>query len=340
MRFTITHPMISHPYRPGPRDGRRGSSPSPARPRRPASTGSASPTTRRRRSAGSRRAATTPSTRSSRWASRRPAPPTLRLIPNIVVLPYRNPFVVAKAGATLDLLSGGRFTLAVGAGYLKGEFAALGVDHDERNELFDEALEVHQGHLDRRRRLLRGTALHARGITAHPRPVSDPHPPIWIGGNSGRARQRVADLGDGWCPFAGARRSWPRPRARSRSTRPRRLGDGDRRPAPAARRGRARPGAIDISLHLPRRRRAAGRRLRRRRPPRRARRLAALGVTWVQVGLPGDRLAHAVETLGALRRAGHRRSLTGSGARPTAAARPGCAAHAGGPSRTARRPEP
>ena len=67
---------------------------------------------------------------------------TLRLIPNIVVLPYRNPFIVAKAGATLDLLSGGRFTLAVGAGYLKGEYAALGVGHAKRNDLFDEALDV------------------------------------------------------------------------------------------------------------------------------------------------------------------------------------------------------
>ncbi len=67
---------------------------------------------------------------------------TLRLIPNIVVLPYRNPFVVAKSGATLDLLSGGRFTLAVGVGYLKREFAALGVSYDERAELFDEALQV------------------------------------------------------------------------------------------------------------------------------------------------------------------------------------------------------
>src|SRR4029077_11946642 len=67
---------------------------------------------------------------------------TLRLIPNIVVLPYRNPFVVAKAGATLDLLSGGRFTLAVGAGYLKSEYAALGVDHAERGALMDEALQV------------------------------------------------------------------------------------------------------------------------------------------------------------------------------------------------------
>ena len=67
---------------------------------------------------------------------------TLRLIPNVVVLPYRNPFVVAKAGATLDLLSGGRFTLAVGVGYLKREFAALGVDFEERGALVEEALQV------------------------------------------------------------------------------------------------------------------------------------------------------------------------------------------------------
>ena len=57
-------------------------------------------------------------------------------------LPYRNPFVVAKSGATLDMLSDGRFTLAVGVGYLKREFAALGVDFDERAALFEEALGV------------------------------------------------------------------------------------------------------------------------------------------------------------------------------------------------------
>jgi hypothetical protein len=46
-----------------------------------------------------------------------------------------------------------------------------------------------------------GRHFSARGITAHPRPVTDPHPPIWIGGNSSQARQRVADRGQGWCPF-------------------------------------------------------------------------------------------------------------------------------------------
>src|ERR1700720_4621500 len=107
---------------------------------------------------------------------------TLRLIPNIVVLPYRNPFIVAKAGATLDLLSGGRFTLSVGAGYLKGEFAALGVDHAERNELFDEAIDVLRAICTTGDVTFEGRHFSARGVTAHPRPAVCP--PIWIGGNS------------------------------------------------------------------------------------------------------------------------------------------------------------
>src|SRR3954471_10539941 len=60
----------------------------------------------------------------------------IRLIPNIVVLPYRNPFLVAKSIATIDALSGGRFTLAVAAGYQRSEYAALGVDFENRNVIF------------------------------------------------------------------------------------------------------------------------------------------------------------------------------------------------------------
>ena len=67
------------------------------------------------------------------------------LIPNIVVLPYRNPFVVAKSIATIAALSNQRFVLATGTGYLKGEYKALGVDFNERNELFEEAIEVLRG---------------------------------------------------------------------------------------------------------------------------------------------------------------------------------------------------
>ncbi len=62
---------------------------------------------------------------------------TLRLHTNLFVLAYRNPFVSAKAIATLDVLSGGRVILGVGAGYLEGEFDALGAPFDERNDATD-----------------------------------------------------------------------------------------------------------------------------------------------------------------------------------------------------------
>ncbi len=127
---------------------------------------------------------------------------TLRFIPNVVVLPYRNPFVVAKAGATLDILSGGRFTLAVGVGYLKGEFAALGVDFEERAALVEESLDAIRAIWTGDNVFFEGRHFLAKGITAHPRPIANPCPPIWIGGNTGKARQRVATRGDGWVPFA------------------------------------------------------------------------------------------------------------------------------------------
>jgi probable F420-dependent oxidoreductase len=221
---------------------------------------------------------------------------TLRLIPNVVVLPYRNPFVVAKSGATLDVLSEGRFTLAVGVGYLKGEFAALGVDFEERAALFDESLDVIRAIWSGDDVSFEGKHFSASGVTAHPRPVSEPHPPIWIGGNSGAARRRVADKGDGWCPFAA-------PPALAQAARTASLDsvealaegiDDLRRRLDLAGRD---PSTIDIvfgndvggspaddnfnaDAYL------AG-----------LDRLGKLGVTWVQVGLPGDSLAHALEVI-------------------------------------------
>src|SRR5262245_32167890 len=66
----------------------------------------------------------------------------LRLMTNLSVAPYRNPFLLAKAAATVDRLSGGRLILGLGAGYQKSEFFALGVDASERAALFEEALDV------------------------------------------------------------------------------------------------------------------------------------------------------------------------------------------------------
>ena len=122
----------------------------------------------------------------------------IRLIPNIVVLPYRNPFVVAKAAASLDALSGGRFVLSVATGYLRSEYRALGVDFDERNVRFDEALEVLRGVWSTDEFAYEGTGFTASGVTANPQPG---HVPIWIGGNSALTRRRVAAHGDAWNPF-------------------------------------------------------------------------------------------------------------------------------------------
>jgi probable F420-dependent oxidoreductase len=122
----------------------------------------------------------------------------LRLIPNILVLPYRNPFVVAKAAATLDALSGGRFVLAVATGYQRGEYRALGVDFDERNQLFDEALAVVKGIWSTDEFAYDGLHFTATGQTANPKPGNIP---VWVGGNSALSRRRVATAGDCWSPF-------------------------------------------------------------------------------------------------------------------------------------------
>lgn len=122
----------------------------------------------------------------------------LRLIPNIVVLPYRNPFVVAKASATLDALSGGRFVLSTATGYLRSEYRALGVEFEERNARFDEALEVLHGVWTQDEFSYEAPGFTAMGVTANPKPAKVP---IWIGGNSPLTRRRVASHGDGWNPF-------------------------------------------------------------------------------------------------------------------------------------------
>jgi probable F420-dependent oxidoreductase len=125
----------------------------------------------------------------------------LRVQTHILVLPYRNPFLTAKSVLSLDVLSAGRLTLGVAAGYLRSEFNALGVDYDERNELFDEALEVLRLALTEDRVAYTGRHFRSRGTTMRPRPAQQPHPPIWIGGNSTRAMRRAVESADGWCPF-------------------------------------------------------------------------------------------------------------------------------------------
>jgi probable F420-dependent oxidoreductase len=128
----------------------------------------------------------------------------VRVLTNLTVLPYRNPFLLAKSVATLDRLSGGRVTLGIGAGYLKSEYGALGVDFDERNALFDESLDVLRRTWTGKSVQYEGRHFRAPGNTALPTPVQDPLP-IWIGGNARLTLRRVAEHGQGWMPLPNPR---------------------------------------------------------------------------------------------------------------------------------------
>ena len=141
----------------------------------------------------------------------------LRLLPHLALAPYRNPFLLAKAAATLDKLSGGRLILGLGAGYQKSEFHALGVDMDERGALFDEVLDCLPLHWSGEPFSYHGLHFDARDVVALPRPVQDPIP-IWIGGNSKAARRRAAERAQGWMPMIG-----PAELARTTQTRDARL---------------------------------------------------------------------------------------------------------------------
>jgi probable F420-dependent oxidoreductase len=124
---------------------------------------------------------------------------TLRVQTHILVLPYRNPLLTAKAVLSLDRLSGGRLILGVAPGYLKPEFAALGAPFDRRNEDLDEGIDVIRRVLQEETFIGDGASWSARGVQMRPLPPAPP--PIWIGGNSRAAMKRAVDRGDGWVPF-------------------------------------------------------------------------------------------------------------------------------------------
>jgi probable F420-dependent oxidoreductase len=120
----------------------------------------------------------------------------LRFATMVYILPLRHPLEVAKACATLDVLSGGRFALGAGAGWMKEEFDQLGVDFATRGARFDEAIQVV-------RKLWSGQVTEHHGrFFDFPRlsmsPAAGRPLPVWIGGESKAALRRAAQLGDGW----------------------------------------------------------------------------------------------------------------------------------------------
>jgi probable F420-dependent oxidoreductase len=109
--------------------------------------------------------------------------------------------MTAKSVASLDVLSGGRFIMGIGSGYLEGEFKALGAPFQGRGAVMDEALEVMKQVWTGQSVKYDGRFFQADGNTALPPPVQKPHPPIWVGGNTDRAIRRAVETCDGWSPF-------------------------------------------------------------------------------------------------------------------------------------------
>lgn len=123
------------------------------------------------------------------------------LLTHVLVLPYHNPIEIAKQYATLDRLSGGRVILGVGTGHLRAEFLALGAPFEERGAVTDEYIRMIKTLWTEEEASFDGDYRSFRGLHLAPRPVQQPHPPVWIGGNSRRAVRRAVELADGWVPF-------------------------------------------------------------------------------------------------------------------------------------------
>jgi len=119
----------------------------------------------------------------------------------VIVLPFHNPLVLAKAVATLDVMSGGRAILTFGVGHTEHEFKALGLPFHRRGRIADEYLEVMHVLWTEDAPSYRGEFIEFDGVQFEPKPVQHPHPPIWIGGNSSAALRRVARFGTGWMPW-------------------------------------------------------------------------------------------------------------------------------------------
>jgi probable F420-dependent oxidoreductase len=126
---------------------------------------------------------------------------TIRLATGIVILPQRNPVVLAKQVASLDVVSGGRFTFGIGVGYLEPEFRAIGADFEHRGAVTDEFLEAMQHLWYDEQPAYHGRFADFAGIDAHPRPVQTPIP-IVVGGHTPAAYRRAVQRGHGWYGFA------------------------------------------------------------------------------------------------------------------------------------------
>jgi probable F420-dependent oxidoreductase len=126
----------------------------------------------------------------------------IRLGTSVLVIPYRNPLVVAKMLATLDVMSGGRVILGAGVGWLREEFEVLHAPpYEERGRVTDEYLRLMRECWTREPVAWRGSYYKMAPVSALPKPAQKGGIPIWVGGHTDAALRRAGELGDGWHPI-------------------------------------------------------------------------------------------------------------------------------------------
>src|ERR1700758_5414155 len=126
----------------------------------------------------------------------------VRLVLAVLVVPHRPAGLAAQQLATIDVLSGGRLTVGIGAGWLKAEFdAVVTTPFAERGAVTDEYVTAFKTLWTEKKPAIDGRYVHAAGLLLEPKPVQRPYPPIWVGGESGPSLRRAARLGDAWYPI-------------------------------------------------------------------------------------------------------------------------------------------
>ncbi|MEF8841736.1 MAG: LLM class flavin-dependent oxidoreductase [Haloarculaceae archaeon] len=123
---------------------------------------------------------------------------SIRLGTSICLVPLHNPAMLAERTATLDVLSDGRFTFGVAAGYREAEFEVAGVDHSRRGDRLDEAFDVVEALWERDGVDYEGEEFRFEDVSVNPKPVQEGGPPVWVGGTGPRPVRRAASRGDAW----------------------------------------------------------------------------------------------------------------------------------------------
>jgi len=125
----------------------------------------------------------------------------IKLGSGIILLAQRNPVVLAKELAGIDVLSNGRLIFGVGVGYVKEEFDIIGVPYEERGVRVTEHIEAIRALWAQEKPSFEGQFTKISGVQSNPRPIQKPHPPIIIGGSSTPAYRRAVKQGNGWYGF-------------------------------------------------------------------------------------------------------------------------------------------